>query len=114
MVVIGIDPHKRTHTAVAIDQAGRQLAQLGVTASEAGLLRLRVWAGRFPTRRWAVEDGRGVAGGLVRALVGAGEAVVWVPPKLMAACRAAARTRGKSDPIDALAIARGALREPDL
>ena len=55
-----------------------------------------------------------MAGRLVRDLVCAGEQVVMVPPKLMAGCRASARTRGKSDPIDALAVARGVLREPDL
>jgi len=114
MVVIGVDPHKRTHTAVAVDQVGRKLGQVTVTADEAGLLRLWAWAQRFGDRRWAVEDGRGVAGRLVRTLVGMGAAVVWVPPKLMAQCRASARSRGKSDPIDALAIARAALREPDL
>jgi transposase len=115
MVVIGIDPHKRSHTAVAVDEAGRRLGQLTVTADEQGLLRLWAWAAGFgPQRRWAVEDGRGVAGRLVRTLLGQGAAVVWVPPKLMAQCRASARTRGKSDPIDALAIARAAVREPDL
>jgi transposase len=65
-------------------------------------------------RRWAVEDGRQVAGRLVAQLLRAGEAVVWVPPKLMANARTLARTRGKSDPIDALAVARAALREPGL
>jgi len=55
-----------------------------------------------------VEDGRGVAGRLVRTLAGMGAAVVWVPPKLMTQCRASGRSRGKSDPIDALAIARAA------
>jgi transposase len=55
-----------------------------------------------------------VAGRLVRSLLGQRARVVWVLPKLMAQCRASARTRGKSDPIDALAIARAAVREPDL
>jgi transposase len=115
MVVIGIDPHKRSHTAVAVDETGRKQAQLTVTTDGQGLLRLWAWATQFgPQRRWAVEDGRGVAGRLVRTLIGHGATVVWVPPKLMAHCRASARTRGKSDPIDALAIARAALREPDL
>jgi transposase len=115
MVVIGIDPHKRSHTAAAVDEAARKLGQLTVTADDQGLLRLWAWAARFgPDVRWAVEDGRGVAGRLVRTLIGHGATVVWVPPKLMAQCRASARTRGKSDPIDALAIARAALREPDL
>lgn len=115
MVVIGIDPHKSSHTAVAVDQAGRKLACKTVRSDNDGLLRLRAWAARFGTELiWAVEDGRGVAGRLVRTLIGTGATVKWVPPKLMAACRASARTRGKSDPIDALAVARAALREPDL
>lgn len=115
MVVIGIDPHKRSHTAVAIDEVGRKLGQLTIASTPQGLLRLWAWAaGLGPNRRWAVENGRGVAGRLVRTLIGHGAAVVWVPPKLMAQTRASARTRGKSDPIDALAIARAALREPDL
>jgi transposase len=115
MVVIGIDPHKRTHTAVAVDEVGRRLGQLTVASTAEGWLRLWVWAAGFgPDRRWAVEDGRGVAGRLVRTLIGHGAVVVWVPPKLMAQARASARTRGKSDPIDALAVARAALREPDL
>jgi transposase len=63
---------------------------------------------------WAVEDCRHVSTRLERALLAAGETVVRVPPKLMAGARSSARTRGKSDPIDALAIARAALREPDL
>jgi transposase len=115
MVVIGIDPHKRSHTAVAVDEAGRKLGQLTIASDAQGFLRLWTWAARFgPDRRWAVEDGRRVGGRLVRTLIGQGAAVVWVPPKLMAQCRASARTRGKSDPIDALAIARAAVREPDL
>ncbi|MEV6648955.1 IS110 family transposase [Amycolatopsis sp. NPDC051371] len=115
MVVIGIDPHKSSHTAVAVDETGRKLAQQTVPATPDGLLRLRTWASAWhPGLRWAVEDGRGIAGRLVATLIGHGASVVWVPPKLMAKSRASARTRGKSDPIDALAIARAALREPDL
>jgi transposase len=60
---------------------------------------------------WAVEDVRHVAGNLIRDLLAAGESVVFVPPKLMAGERRGGRERGKSDPIDALAIARLALRE---
>ena len=119
MVVLGVDPHKQTYTVVAVDQTGRQLAQLTVSARTDGQLRLLGWARQLPLgqggeRRWAVEDGRQVAGRLVAQLLRAGEAVVWVPPKLMANARTSARTRGKSDPIDALAVARAALREPGL
>lgn len=106
MVVLGVDPHKQSYTVVAVDQTGRQLAQLTVSARTDGQLRLLGWARQLPLgqgseRRWAVEDGRQVAGRLVAQLLRAGEAVVWVPPKLMANARTSARTRGKSDPIDA-------------
>ena len=71
------------------------------------------WPG--PAQRiWAVEDCRHVTGRLERDMLAAGERVVRVPPRLMAGARQAVRTQGKSDPIDALAVARAALREPDL
>lgn len=114
MVVLGVDPHKKTHTIVAADDLGQRLSTITVTATAAGHLKLFRWVRRFPQRRWAVEDGRHVSGRLVRDLLAAGEQVTWVPTKLMAGARAGARTRGKSDPIDALAVARAALREPDL
>ena len=71
-------------------------------------------AGHGEQRIWAIEDCRHVSGGLERFLLGAGETVLRVPPSLMAGARKGARTRGKSDPIDALAVARAAIREPDL
>jgi transposase len=115
MVVVGIDPHKHNHTAVAVDDNGRELGQLTVGNTGAELIRLITWSHRFSgPSRWAVQDCRHVAGALLRALIRAGQAVVMVPPKLMAQARASARTRGKSDPIDALAVARAALREPTL
>lgn len=116
MVVVGVDVHKRSHTAVVVDQAGRSLAEQTVAATDSGHELLIVWARRrWPDqRRWAIEDCRHVSGRLERALLAAGESVVRVPPKLMAGVRRSARTRGKSDPIDALAIARAAVREPDL
>jgi transposase len=116
MVVLGIDAHKRTHTVVAVDEAGRRLGvKVTQSTSTAAHLDLVVWAGRFgPGRRWAVEDCRHLSRRLERDLLGAGEVIVRVPPKLMAHCRDSARTYGKSDPIDALAVARAALREPGL
>ena len=115
MVVLGVDPHKHSHTVVAVDHTGRQLGQLRVSARLEGQLRLLGWARQLggDQRRWAVQDGRHVAGRLVDHLLTAGEAVVWVPAKLLARARASARTPGKSDPIDALAVARAALREPE-
>jgi transposase len=117
MVVVGSDVHKRTHTFVAVDETGRKLAELTVTADHKGHDRAIRWArDRFGDRlsRWAVEDCRHLSARLEIDLLEAGEQVVRVPPKLMAEQRRLARTRGKSDPIDALAVARAALREPDL
>jgi transposase len=116
MVVLGIDAHKRTHTVVAVDEAGRQLGmRVTRTTSTAAHLDLVRWADRFgPERRWAVEDCRHLSRRLEADLLAAGEGIVRVPPKLMAHARDAARSYGKSDPIDALAVARAALREPGL
>ena len=116
VVMLGVDVHKDTHTIVGADQAGRKIGERTVGASDAGHRQLVGWARReFPGERvWAVEDCRHVSARLERALLAAGERVVRVPPKLMAGARDSARSRGKSDPIDALAIARAALREPGL
>ncbi len=115
MVTIGADLHKRWHTAVAVDGQGSRLAERTVRATPDGHLELLRWAEeRFPERRWALEDCRHLSRRLESDLVRAGEPVVRVPPKLMAGARRSSREPGKSDPIDALAVARAALREPDL
>ena len=114
MIVIGVDLHKRTHTAVAADENGRRLAERTVAATSGGHLELLRWAARYPARRWALEDCRHLSRRLSAELLRAGEAVTPVPPKLMAGARRSTREPGKSDPIDALAVARAALREPDL
>jgi transposase len=114
MVTLGIDAHKRSHTVVAVDEQGRELAQRSAGATSSDHLELVCWAARFAERRWAVEDCRHLSRRLERDLLAAGERIVRVPPKLMANTRAGARSFGKSDPIDALAVGRAALREPDL
>lgn len=116
MVVLGVDPHKDSHTVVAVDEVGRAIGEKTVRARTEQHLELLAWARTVaPDERvWAVEDCRHVSGRLERDLLAAGERVVRVPPKLMAYARASARTHGKSDPIDALAVARAALREPGL
>jgi transposase len=111
MIVIGVDSHKRTHTAVAADETGRKLAEKTVATTPAGHLELVRWSGRWADRRWAIEDCRHLSRRLSSDLLVAGEAVVRVPPKLMAGARRSSREPGKSDPIDALAVARAALRE---
>jgi transposase len=116
MVIIGIDAHKRTHSAVVVDEHGLKLAEktIGGTSSK-DHLELLAWAARLGERRvWAVEDCRHLSRRLERDLLGAGERILRVPPKLMANARDGARSYGKSDAIDALAVARAALREPDL
>lgn len=129
VVMVGVDVHKHTHTAVAVDDVARELAQVTVRATDAGHRQLVRWAQRVAAQSAgqvpvhvvdsvelvvAVEDCRHVSGRLERALLDAGLTVIRVPPKLMAITRLSARTRGKSDPIDALAIARAALRETNL
>ena len=114
MVVLGTDAHKRNHTVVAVDEAGVEIGSVTAAATPEGHLKLVRWAAKWPKRRWAIEDCRQLSRRLEADLLGVGESVVRVPPKMMAGVRRSARTRGKSDPIDALAVARAALREPDL
>ncbi|GJF09497.1 hypothetical protein NGTWS0302_23940 [Mycolicibacterium cyprinidarum] len=116
MAIVGVDAHKRSHTLVAIDQSGRKLAEKVADTTSSGHLKAIRWARkRFGADLvWAVEDCRQVTRLLEKDLLEANYPVVRVPTRLMARTRASARTRGKSDPIDALAVARAALREPGL
>jgi transposase len=114
MVTIGVDPHKATHTMVAVDEVGRKLAVKTVKARSAGVLEAMCWTKQWPERVWALENSRHLIRRLERELLVAGEAVKPVPSRLMAEKRKRGRERGKSDPIDALAVARACLREPDL
>jgi transposase len=116
MIIVGIDPHMKTHTAVAVDAvSGRKLGEKTVACTKAGHDSLLIWARAMDTQRYfAIEDCRQVSGRLERHLLPRGERVVRVPPKMMAGARSSARTYGKSDPIDAECVARAALRQPDL
>lgn len=114
MVTIGMDSHKRTHTAVALDDVGRRLAEKTVAATTDGHLVLVQWADQWPEARFALEDCRHLTRRLERDLLAAGRRVVRVPTRLMAGARRSGRQPGKSDPIDAEAVALAALRHPDL
>jgi transposase len=117
VTVIGIDAHKRSHTLVAVDDAGRKLAEKTVPTTSSGHADAIGWAikGFGADVVWSIEDNRSVTHLLERDLLAAGPwKVVRCPPHLMARTRASGRKPGKSDPIDALAVARAALREPDL
>lgn len=113
MIVIGADVHKRTHTLAAVDGiTGRQIAQREVQASDAGHLEaIRFAAGLGGEVVWAIEDCRHVSRRLEQALVSAGAEVIRVPPAMTGQSRKGQRQPGKSDPIDALAVARTVVRE---
>lgn len=113
-VIIGVDAQKRTHTLVVADQLGREIAAKTVAATSDGHMAAREWAARWPRRRWAIEDCRHLTRRLESDLLAGGEQVLRVPTRLMADARSSAREPGKSDPIDGLAVARAAWREPGL
>ena len=116
MIVVGADVHKRSHTFVAVDAAGRRLGSTVVPATTTGHLTAMRWAHTTYGVEvlWAIEDCRNMSARLERDLLTAKQKVVRVTPRLMAEHRRTGRERGKSDPIDALAVARAAAREPDL
>jgi transposase len=110
-VMIGVDPHKGSHTAVVIDQAERALGQVKERACAAQAERLLAWAAAWPQRTWAVEGAGGLGHLLAQQLVAAGERVLDVQPKLAARVRLlAAGDVNKNDPNDARSVAVAALR----
>jgi transposase len=113
MIVIGADTHKRSHALAAVDGGtGAVVAEREVRAEDSGHLLALRWARELDGDRvWAIEDCRHVSRRLEQALIAAGEHVIRVPPKLMGASRRGERTPGKSDQIDALAVARAVLRD---
>jgi transposase len=113
MIVLGADMHKRSHTLAAVAAStGELLGDNTIAVGERGFAAALDWAaGLGDDRIWALEDCRHVSGAFERFLVLRGERVVRVATRLMAGERRAGRDRGKSDRIDALAVARAALRE---
>jgi transposase len=110
-VMIGIDPHKGSHTAVAVGAAEEALGKLRVRACPAQAEKLVAWAQDWPERTWAVEGAAGLGHLLAQQLVAAGERVLDVQPKLAARVRLLQTgNTGKSDPNDALSVAVAALR----
>jgi len=110
-VMIGVDPHKGSHTAVVIDQAEMALGQVKVRACAAQVQRLLAWAAAWPERTWAIEGAGGLGHLLAQQLAAAGERVLDVQPKLAARVRLlAAGDVNKNDPDDARSVAVAALR----
>lgn len=115
MITIGIDPHKGSHTATAVDEHEAVVGELLVIADRHQRTRLLEWAAAFESRRWAVEGATGMGALLAQQLVGAGEHVVDVPPKLSARVRLMDTGRiDKTDPNDARSAAVVALRNGSL
>src|SRR5215467_7913658 len=113
VVMIGVDPHKASHTAVAIGAAEEPLGQLRVRASAVQGERLLAWARAWPERTWAVEGAGGTGHLLAQQLLAAGEHVAGVQPKLSTRVRLlSSGTSNKNDPNDARSVAVAALRSP--
>ena len=114
-VIIGVDPHKATHTAVAIDHSEVELARARVRATRTQIPQLLRWAEPLGERTWAIESAGGLGYLLAQQLVAAGETVVDVPATLASRVRVLGTGRSdKNDPNDALSVAIAALRAPSL
>jgi len=112
-VMIGVGPHKGSHTAVAVGAAEEPLGAVRVRASAAQAQRLLAWAAAWPQRTWAIEGAGGLGHLLAQQLLAAGERVLDVQPKLGARVRLlAAGAVNKNDPDDARSVAVAALRSP--
>jgi Transposase IS116/IS110/IS902 family./Transposase. len=113
--MIGIDPHKESHTAVALDATEKVLGELRVIARGDQVEVLRRWARRWPQRTWAIEGARGLGQLLGGQLLAAGEQVVDVAPKLAARVRLLNTGQiNKNDPNDARSVAVAAVRSHNL
>jgi transposase len=115
VITIGIDPHKSSMTAVALDETGKPLATRRITVNAAAYKTLTGWAARWPQRRFAVEGAAGLGRGIAQLLAAAGEQVVDVPATLAARARLldTGGTR-KTDVADAASVAHAAMRHQRL
>jgi len=115
MTMLGIDPHKATHTAVAIDDNEVVLDEFRLRASTTQAQRLQQWAEGFEKHQWAVESANGLGYLVAQQLVAAGETVFDVPPLLASRVRLLGSGRSqKNDPNDARSVAIAALRSDRL
>ena len=110
-VIIGVDPHKATHTAAAIGPDENELDRMQVRATRRQADRLLSWAAPFEKRTWAIESAGGLGYLLAQELVAEGEEVLDVPATLASRIRLlASGSSNKNDPNDARSIAVAALR----
>jgi len=115
VVMIGVDPHKGSHTAVALAPDETRLGQIRVRTSAAQVENLRAWAASWTERIWAIEGAIGLGRLLAQQLLAAGEQVLDVQPKLAARVRLLnTGTVNKNDPNDARSVAVAAMRSADV
>jgi transposase len=115
VITIGIDPHKASLTAVAVDPSGSRLGQRRLLVNAGTLGQLTAWAGAWPARRFAVEGAGGLGRPIAQQLAAAGEQVLDVPATLAARARLLSKGGGrKSDAADAASVAQAALHCPGL
>jgi transposase len=115
VITIGIDPHKRSLTAVALDPHSRLLGQQRLAATSQAAIQLLAWAEQWPERRWAVEGASGLGRPIAQLLLAAGEPVVDVPAKLAARARLLSTgSARKTDPADAASVAAAAIHHRQL
>lgn len=115
MIAIGIDTHKATLAACAVDELGQPLAERTFDNDPVGHRALLAWADEtLPGARIGLEGSAGFGAAAARFLIAAGREVREVPPQLSHRERQRTRRAGKTDPGDALAIARVTAREADL
>ena len=117
VTTIGIDPHKATHTAVAIDGSEIVLGEITIRADKDQTTKLLDWAASVDGdgRLWAVEAATGLGHLLSQQLVARGETVVDVPPVLASRIRVLSSGKSnKNDPNDARSVAIAALRRESL
>ena len=107
MMLIGVDPHKSTHTATAVEPGTNQeVASIRIEATVREYQRMLIWGARWPERQWAIENAHGLGRHLASWLLARGEHVVDVPATATARVRQLSRGGGrKNDRIDAAAAA---------
>jgi transposase len=114
-MMIGIDPHKASHTAVALTPAETVVGEIKVRATSKQVKTLLSWAEPWPERIWAIEGASGLGRLLAQQLIAAGQTVLDVQPKLAARARLLNTGQvNKNDPNDARSVGIAALRSPDV
>ena len=107
MITLGVDAHKAVHVAIAVDEAGRELSEWRGPNTPDAWASLARWATAFgPDCWWGIEGAWGNGRGLAQYLVAQGSTVFEISPHWTTRLRRSNRRQGKSDRLDARAVAR--------